>query len=778
MLGLVLPVAANSPALFTEQERQWLARHPQVTIAVNADWRPLEYVVDGEYRGLSAEYLRAVTRVSGLQFERAQGDESRLRGLSDNPRADLLPAVSRPVDTASVSGEMIYSRPYFSGSTLIVTRATAPIVFDMRQLAGEKVAVRRSKGFQYELSRRYPAIHFVTAESTSEALDQVASGSAYAAIDLDAVLMPNLRERYRDVLHVAGTVVDMPGVVSMGVRASEPMLLSIIDKSLATLTAEETDRMMAQWLESSDYGPPSWSALLRYYRVEAIALAGCLILFALLAYRALVEQRRAQRSERDKAMFLAVMSHEIRTPMNAILSSVELLGRSPLSPDDARLAQVAVTGANVLLDLLDDVLDFSRIEAGKLELDLRPADLETVLREALSIAEVRAQEKNLPLQLRLDLPAAYWPVIDAHRLRQVIINLLSNAIKFTEQGGVEVSATLKAEPGGGQRGDLRIAVLDSGIGISRRQQARLFQAFSQVDESRTRRHDGSGLGLTICRSLIGLMGGTITLQSEPGQGTTVTVAVPVELALAADEPAAPLAVPAWQAAGTSLQVLVIEDHPQNQFVIERQLHALGHRVTQAVDGAAGLQRLREEVFDLVLLDLNLPDLDGYAVARAWRQSEAQRPGARHTPIIAISAQVGNEHTRACFAAGMDEVLAKPLRIDQLREVIEEWCRPQAPTVSAVAALQMEDDGPLRAAFFDTTENDLAHLHQALRGGEIEQVARLAHRIAGAALMMGMNNIARLSRQLEESAAQRATPSALQSVVEQLQEAVLNERAQP
>jgi signal transduction histidine kinase len=761
---------SQSSDLFTEQELAWIAAHPVLTIGIDPEWRPIEYMGDGVYRGLSAEYMKAVARVSGLEFRLAPpvGWASATEALLEG-RVDLLPAVSEWLAPPKLRQRIAYSEPYFVGSTLIVTQASSPVIFDPRQLSGKRVAVKGGGSYEQSLRASYPDIDLVVVDSPAQALEQVAIGHAYAAVDIEAALIPILQKRYFDTLHVAGSLPDMLAVVRIGTRIGDQLLISIIDKSLASLTAKETDLMLAQWVSTTNYKLPSWSTMLHYY-VWELALAVILLLaFVFLLLRAYRARRRAERSERDKAMFLAVMSHEIRTPMNAVLSSVELLGRSKLSPDDALLAKVAVTSANSLLGLLDDVLDFSKLEADKLELRCLPTDLQALIQDALSIVESRAQEKRLRLSMSVRLDSPLWLVIDAQRVRQVLINLLSNAIKFTEAGLVSVEAEVTVDPLICGTGRLRLVVSDTGMGITRRQQLRLFQAFSQVDESVTRKFGGSGLGLTICASLLKLMGGSIRLESQFGRGTQVEVLLSAPLVPPLNNPmheghTAPLSTGERRA----LSVLVVEDHPENQFVIKRQLQALGHCVTQAETGELGLSLHARSTFDIILLDCNLPDIDGYAFAARVRRREVET--LERVPIIAISALVGPEHMSVCFEAGMDGVLAKPLRIDQLGQIIDLWCdvTPLA-TVDADEPPGVEVD--LQQAFIATSSMDLGYMFQALGASDWFQVARLAHRISGAAMMLGVTDVAAAAQEVEYLAAEAGDAQGIAAAIERLRATV-------
>lgn len=768
LCGLLLhcpPAFSQNRDLFTAEELAWIDTHPLLRVGVDPAWAPVVYLDNKVVKGLAAEYLAAITRVSGLQFSVvADVQWTSARSALIDGNVDLLPAAYGKLGDSRAAERLAFSAPYFAGSTLVVTRADAAVIFDPRQLFGKSVAVKRGAAYAAELREKYPAIELIGTASPNEALEKVANGEAYAAIDIDAAVIPILHRRYFEELHVAGVLGQLPATLNMAVRRDDRVLLAILDKSLASLSAQETDRMLARWLESSDYGLPSWSLMWHHYRLEFAAGFAVLLFLAFLSYRVVLARRRAERSERDKSMFLAVMSHEIRTPMHAILASVELLAQGRLPPEEARLAKVAVASSVTLLQLLDDVLDFSKMEADKLELECAPVDIRALLQEAIDIAQARAADKYLPLRLSLPDTHGMWLVLDAHRVRQVLNNLLANAIKFTEQGHVELAAKLEVAPGQTGRGILRLSVTDTGIGISRRDQTRLFKAFTQADRSTTRRFGGTGLGLSICRDLVNLMHGQITVDSEAGRGTTMHVELPVELTAAMEAAERGVNSPGRVSIVQGLQVLVIEDHPVNQFVIERQLASLGHTVTQALTGEDGLALLAEQSFDLVLLDCNLPHMDGYTVVRHLRES--QGPQGLHTPVIAISAMVGTEHSQTCFAAGMDGLLSKPLRIQDLKEMLELWCGGQSASRSA----NVTPEHPLARhlpLFHETAEEDLEGIRAAASRGDWVIVQSLAHRITGAALMLELSGVADAARRLEEQAREGATTANVAVLVDDL-----------
>jgi signal transduction histidine kinase len=383
------------------------------------------------------------------------------------------------------------------------------------------------------------------------------------------------------------------------------------------------------------------------------------------------ERDRAEHASRAKGEFLARMSHEIRTPMNGVLGMTELLRSTPLDARQQRYAKVIHHSAESLLDIINDVLDFSKIEAGKLDLVVSQFNLRELVDDAVELFTEKAARKNL--KIVRDLPAQMPAVVrgDALRLRQTLVNLIGNAVKFTERG--EVRVRLREQPSGAGTCRIRFEVQDTGIGIREQNQRAIFDSFAQEDGSTTRLYGGTGLGLTISRQLVLLMGSDIDLVSQPGVGSTFGFTL--ELGLPAGAPALPpvKAVPkeAPAAPAAPLQVLLVEDNPVNQEVARGMLESIGARVSTAGNGLEALQCLGHRAFDVVLMDCHMPEMDGYEATRRWRQHEASQPAVPRTPIVAVTANALEGDGDKCKLAGMDLHLPKPFTLAQLSRLIDD-----------------------------------------------------------------------------------------------------------
>ena len=466
---------------------------------------------------------------------------------------------------------------------------------------------------------------------------------------------------------------------------------------------------------------------------------------------------RAEQASRAKSEFLATMSHEIRTPMNGVLGMLRLMADGPLNERQRQQVRVMRSSSEILLGILNDILDYSRVESGEIEVDSAVFDLHELVEDIVVLMQGRAREKDLTLDLAIDegVPAAVTG--DRQKLSQVLLNLLGNGIKFTDRGAVSLSLSNGSDPD-----MVRLAVRDTGPGIAEPDLAQLFEPFYQAASSRRRGHQtGTGLGLAISKRLVTAMGGQIVVETEPGEGSCFSVALPLPQSEAAAQPPTEAVPYGVTGPDRALSVLIVEDNVVNAMVVEAFVARMGHGPLVAPTAEEGLALLESRMFDLVLMDISLPGIDGIEATQRIRAHTD--PVIRSLPVIAMSAHVFDSEVAQHLQSGMDAFIGKPIAPDGLAETMARVLGHAGdggagrsgerdthgdgsiidPTVLAEdrAVLGAERGALMIDTFVETAPVQIDGIRQALAEGRIERAADLAHALRGAAGSLGLRRLA-------------------------------------
>ncbi|MGU5686714.1 ATP-binding protein [Aeromonas allosaccharophila] len=843
----------HSNFLLRPDERAWLSMLPPLKLGLIPGWVPFSYHDEGGNPvGLMADYLDVLQEKLGLAYSRVPVQSwPELQQLLLHHDVDLAVLPTRIIERL-VGWHA--SEPFASFPMVLVTARGSIPIGDLSDLAGKKLLLTDSMLIP-QLRTMVPDLKLITTKSASEGLTRVAAGEGDAYIGNLVVVSRLITEQFDDRLHIAAPT---PFKDELAVAVREPYfpLLPLVNRVLASMSDKEQRQIRNSWLALNYSEGIPRAKLVRTLLLAGVAITLFILVLSVAYWRLRQEivrrhqveaalaraKAKAESAATQKGEFLATMSHEIRTPMNGIVGMAEQLTFTELTQDQRQMVEVINRGAQGLHALIDNVLDFAKLEAGKMQLEEAPFLVRELLDSVLTMTVSEVHRKGLRVYLWADAGVAARVSGDALRLRQILFNFVSNAIKFTERGFIEISVQLLSQGEGQQQ--LRFGVRDSGIGMSPEALGRIFNAFEQAERSTTRSYGGTGLGLSICQTLATLMGGEIRLESAPGLGTFISLTVTLpELAQREPDPrlnrmqasvelhdeklchtlllhldalgierttqhsdaelrfsdnlqapegvicVLPLTSPlgyryeagryllnsnpmTWHAvrevcyrqlawvdgvAASSLQeqvqgkpllpcrVLLVEDNPLNQALVMRQLRQLDLSCDLAEHGQQALEMVAQHSYDLVLCDCQMPVMDGYEFTRRIRAAEK----GERLLIIAMTANVLPEQAERCFAAGMDDLLGKPVLLDGLRQMLQKWrILPSSPLIDVAAMAAFFGQGDKLRQIFPLFRQELEQA-MAQQPQDDKALANWVHRQAGTISMMMAPQLAEEAWRLEE-----------------------------
>ncbi|MHC8365982.1 transporter substrate-binding domain-containing protein [Pseudomonas sp. ZT5P21] len=781
--------SAGSDILLTDQklqltdlEQQWLAQHPIVRVVVNEALAPLSFFdSNGNFRGATADLLELIRLRTGLRFDirRSRSDDEMIEQIKNN-KADVIAAL---LPSAERETALNFTRPYLQNSFVLLTRKAADSPANLEQLEGKRLTIAQGNPLVDYLRREFPRIKLIETPDTFSAVELLAEGKAEGAVNSLVIANYFISSRlFEHTLQIRTTIGTRQAAFSLATGREAKELNAILNKALLSIAPEELGIINSRWRGYSASSQSTWRNYQQMF-YQIVIGAGVLLLLSAAwnaymrrqikqrqaAERALNEQlterrqlfeelrcakERADEANRAKSTFLATMSHEIRTPMNAVIGMLELtLKRIERNHPDRPAIDVAYNSAKDLLELIGDILDIARIESGRLSLSPERVNPSEIAGSVVRIFEGLARQKNLELLLELN-PAnpAIDVLLDPMRFKQVLSNLVSNAIKFTEQGQVRITIELiaTAEP---EQVLMLLQVEDSGIGISEQDQRRLFEPFAQADETGQSGRGGAGLGLVISRSLCEMMGGSLHLGSQPGVGTQVLVSLLLPT-LPVEQVQQTIETPI-QMSTVPLNILVVDDHPANRLLMCQQLEFLGHRFSIAEDGNAGLEAWKIELYDLVIVDCNMPVMNGYELARAIRDHE-RRSGRPPCTVLGFTANAQPEELQRCKQAGMDDCLFKPLTLTALSQWVAGIVKTDRGPAFSLKGLHLLTGGNpamdlrLLTELLGSNRLDRQALQALSRSNDPQLFLDIAHKIKGAARIVQATRLIDSCEALEQA----------------------------
>lgn len=678
--------AKKAPELeFTEEEKKWLGEHPVILAASDPKWPPMEFLdEDGNFSGMAADYMALIEKRLGIQI-RIVPQESWSDALKNAQKREVS-LLTGAVRTPERDQYMLFTEPYLELPAVIIVNNKKNGVSSMADLRGKRVAVIKDYGTHEFMKKGFPYLELVLVPDIKTGLYEVSYGKADALIANIASASYYIEKNAIQNLRVAG---ESGYVYELGIasRKDWPDLHDLLGKGLASITEEERQNIYRKWIGlNAESWEPTREQIIAFIAVLAVLLVVGVFYWNVtlkrqvntrtreleeaLAFRKKSEEEvrkardAAEQANRTKSEFLANMSHEIRTPMNSVFGFLDLLlDDASLTETQQNYVRTSRHSAWMLLELINDILDVSKLESGKLALEVRPFNMRRIMEETLRTMETAARGKGLKLTLGIDGLLSSNFMGDPFRLRQIIINLTSNAIKFTERGEVEVSVSPE-----GTDGIILFTVNDTGIGIPKEIVEEIFKPFTQADSSTSRRYGGTGLGTTISKQLVDLMGGSIWVEAEEGRGSSFRFTLPLE---PTDEEHLDIIDSRFAVTHRHLpegtqrrcRILVVEDIEENIILARTRLEKQGHSVIIARNGLEAVDLFGKKDIDLILMDIHMPEMDGIEATHRIRQLE--RGSGGHIPIIATTASVMKEEREKYQSEGMDVILGKPINFAEL-----------------------------------------------------------------------------------------------------------------
>jgi len=656
------------PIKFTKKTKE-LIKNKALKCVSTGNWIPFNIYSEGRLEGISVDYWKLIQQKTGLKTTcQLVSNFSEVLEKIKTKQADMTISTSKTDDRAKYA---VFSKPYISFPLVIATQNNIGFIEDIRLLKNKTIVVGKNYTAEKILKKYYPNLHILKANNIDEALKLVSDSKAFGVVDILPVIAYNINKNQYTNLKISGKLPYDFKVMFM-LRKDYANLLPLINNAIDSITQQEKDQIAQKWMPIVfEQGIP-----IQTFKNFIIIGAFIITFFILwiimniiqskkqkkLQKELILAKKEAEQASKIKSEFLANMSHEIRTPLNAMFGFIQLLQQENLTPEIKKYLTIIEKSGQNLLSIINDILDFSKLESGKLNIENIKFNPKEEIEVIYNLFKQYALQKNINLEIK-EINLKYYIYSDPVRLKQIIANLLSNSIKFTPENK-KVILTLHYND---KKETLFVSVKDQGIGIAKNKLKTIFESFSQADNSTTRKYGGTGLGLTISYKLVSLLGGVLKVKSKQKKGSEFYFAIPAKKGELITNKSQNISH--TNNKHYNFHILLVEDNLANQTFMKVLLKKLGITFDIANDGIEAIEMFKKNSYDLILMDENMPRMNGMEATKHIRLYEREHH-LKHTKIVALTANALENDKEKFILSGMDFYLPKPLDIEKLKDILD------------------------------------------------------------------------------------------------------------